>query len=101
MPTAEPAHTGPFSPIGPNEKPRPPATPAVAGCRLFLVGQLVRLLDFHLRRLEHPKDFLVKRASPTKETGPSKTLHYLGDSELKYYKDVATEINYTEVVEAG
>ncbi len=43
------------------------------------------------------KDFLKTGASATKDVLQSKTLHYLGDSELNYYKDVATKVDYTQV----
>lgn len=43
------------------------------------------------------KDYVAEKAGSTKDVLHSKTLHYLGDSELEYYKDVATQIDYTHV----
>lgn len=43
------------------------------------------------------KDYVVGRASAVTDTLQSETLHYLGDSELEYYKEVATQIDYTHV----
>ncbi len=43
------------------------------------------------------KEFVLDKTAGARNVLHSKTLHYLGDSELNYYKDVATQIDYTNV----
>lgn len=94
MPMAEPADFG-FSRKSPptkraNSKRR--ALPLIAS--YMLLGTLCGCSVFSSAALSS-KDYVVGRACAVKEKLHSKTLHYLGDSELEYYKDVATQIDYT------
>lgn len=42
-------------------------------------------------------DYVLNKTAPVTQVVHDKTLHYLGDSELEYYKGVATQIDYTHV----
>jgi outer membrane protein TolC len=60
---------------------------SLCGCSLFSAATF------------HTTKYVKSKASATKDVLQSQTLHYLGDSELNYYKDVATQIDYTHVAQ--
>ncbi|MCA9067811.1 MAG: TolC family protein, partial [Planctomycetaceae bacterium] len=96
MPKAAPANFG-FSPKSPpsnSPKSKRKVLPLIAS--YLLLGTLCGCSVFSSAALSS-KDYVVGRACVVKEKLHSKTLHYLGDSELDYYKEVATKIDYTHV----
>ena len=68
--------------------------PLVAG--YLLLGSLCGCSLFSAAAFQST-NYVKSKASATKDVLHSTTLHYLGDSELEYYKEVATQIDYTHV----
>ncbi len=96
MPTAEPAYTGPRPKAAPSRCLVPRQSPLSLVAVYFLLASLCGCSIFSSAAWNTGK-FFAKSASAAKDTLTSKTLHYLGDSELKYYQDVASQIDYTQV----
>ncbi len=118
MPTAEAATTG-FKPrLIPSRKSQPCAKLVVHHRHVFGPGEFVRVLDLLERRDHHHRvclepasttaqfvanstapitGYVAEKTAPVTEVLHDKTLHYLGDSELEYYKGVATQVDYTHV----
>jgi hypothetical protein len=99
MPTAEAAKTG-FKPKTiPTKKSRPRRNALSLALGYLLLGSLCGCSLFTSAAV-NSAGFLKHKTSAVTEVVHSKTLHYLGDSELEYYKDVATQIDYTRVEQA-
>ena len=96
MPMAEPANFGFETKTIPKRKGRTKRSALSLFALYLLLGSLCGCSVLSSAAW-HSKDYVVNKASSVKDVVHSKTLHYLGDSELEYYKDIATSIDYTDV----
>ena len=94
MPTAEPAKFGSPSKTIPKRKLRKRRS-ALSICALYLLSSALCGCSMLSSAAWSSKNYVVNKASSATDIVRSKTLHYLGDSELEYYKDIATSIDYT------